>query len=85
MPSSRNGVSVSANVLGLSNRSVWLGSPDGRKPLVRLDRASLDASIVHEVAPEHYVSAIAGDANGAWVAHSRKRYEGDTYTTSRPA
>ena len=74
-----SGIRFNANVLGLSSLSLWLGTPDGRRPLVRIDRASGEAFTIDEVPENHYVSAIAGDDDGAWVAWSAKHYEGTTY------
>ncbi|MEN8161520.1 MAG: hypothetical protein ABFS41_15735 [Myxococcota bacterium] len=74
-----SGIRFDANVLGLSPRSIWLGTPDGRRPLVRIDRSSGRAEAVSVVPENHYVSAIGGDDDGAWVAWSAKQYEGTTY------
>lgn len=75
LPTATNGQAVNANSLGLSARAIWLATPDGSRPLVRLDRESYAARSIAEAPPEHYVTAIAGRTGQVWVAMSKKFYD----------
>jgi len=77
--SSRNGVCLGANTLGLTPTALWLGTPDGRRPLKRLDRESGEARVVQGVPEDFYLSAVAGEETGAWVGLHRKHWEGESY------
>ena len=75
-----SGIGFSANVLGISHHSLWLGTPNGQRPLVRISRSSWNAEVVADVPQDHYISAIDGDSRGAWVAWSAKHYADATYS-----
>ncbi|MCG8592282.1 MAG: hypothetical protein MJE66_23560 [Proteobacteria bacterium] len=77
---SRNGVYLGANLLAMAPDAIWLGTPDGRRPLVHLKRDSLEAHVVSGIPAEHYVTGMAAGPSGAWVGLARKHWEGTNYT-----
>lgn len=70
----------SGNVIALSDRAVWLGTPSSSDPFVRIDRRSQKRTNISGVPAEFYVSAIAIDGDVIWLGLYRQNWQGSTYT-----
>ena len=68
------------NRIALSANAVWLASPGGRTPLVRIDRRSEERRNIAGIPEGFYVSALAADGDVVWFGLHRKTYEAATYS-----
>ena len=70
----------SANALALSDKAVWLATPSGSEPLLRIDRQTENRKAISGVPDGYFVSTIAIDGDTVWAGLYRQTWHGSTFT-----